>query len=76
MTNTADDESQGIVLFGADGTKYVIPMHVVRGHQVPQELALPNPADAGALPDVTPVQAYQAPITRESETAFFFLAGR
>ena len=69
------DENQGIVLFGADGTKYVIPMEVVRQHEVPQHLDLPDPATAAAHPDVTPVQAYQAPITEDSETSAIFFGG-
>jgi|HubBroStandDraft_1064217.scaffolds.fasta_scaffold617197_2 hypothetical protein len=70
------DENQGIVLFGADGTKYVIPMSVVSTYEVPQDLDLPDPATAGASPDITPIQAYQAPITPDSETSFLFFGGR
>jgi hypothetical protein len=70
------DENQGIVLFGADGTKYVIPMSVVSTYEVPQDLDLPDPAAAGASPDITPIQAYQAPITPDSETSFLFFGGR
>jgi hypothetical protein len=73
----ADDEIQGIVLFGADGAKYVIPMDVVRDHEVhlPPHLELPDPATADASPDITVIRAYQAPITRHSETAFYFHGG-
>jgi hypothetical protein len=70
------DENQGIVLFGADGTKYVIPMSVVSTYEVPQDLDWPDPATAGTSPDITPIQAYQAPITVDSETSFIFFGGR
>jgi hypothetical protein len=69
------DENQGIVLFGADGTKYVIPMEDLRRHAVPQHLELPDPATAAEHPDITPVQAYQAPITEDSETGHIFFGG-
>jgi len=75
MTNAAQ-ENQGIVLFGADGTKYVIPMDVLSAYAVPEEVDLPDPDAVAASPDITSVQAYQAPITQETDTAFFFVGGR
>jgi hypothetical protein len=69
MTNTAG-ENEGIVLFGADGTTYVIPMSALSGFVVSPSRDLPDPAD---LPDVTPLVAYQAPITPDTETAFWFV---
>jgi hypothetical protein len=72
MPDAADD-NEGIVLFGTDGAKYVIPMSVVRSHEVDRNLEWPHPSTAAEAPDLTPIQAYHAPITRDSPTAFFFL---
>jgi hypothetical protein len=68
-----DDDTHGIVLFGADGAKYVIPMSELHKHEVDRNLEWPHPSTAAEAPDLTPLQAYHAPITRSSRTAFFFL---
>jgi hypothetical protein len=68
------NDQMGVVLFGADGSKYVIPMDVVESYRVPSSHAeqIRTVQEAEQRPEMTVMSAYHAPVVRAASAEFFF----
>ena len=74
MSNTASSPTHGVVLYGADGTKYVIPQDELARFEVGGATGarLRTVDDAVSRPGVNRLDAYHCPLVYDTTAQFFF----